>query len=117
MHAAAAFASRRRLPQRSVPFASALPALDSFPMAQWARLSARHWRKDRDHIAGYGEPFGYGRIRSAIAQQLNAMRGIRCDPDQIFIVNGAQHAFTTIGLMLVNPGEAIWFENPGAIGI
>jgi len=109
-------APRSRLPHKSMPFITALPALDAFPMAQWARLSARHWRKDRDHIGGYGEPFGYGRLRSAIAQQLNAARGIKCDPEQIFIVNGAQHAFTTIGLMLVNPGEAIWFENPGALG-
>ena len=111
-----AFTTRSRLPHKSTPFITALPALDAFPMAQWARLSARHWRKARDQIAGYGEPFGFGRLRSSIAQQLNAARGIKCDPEQIFIVNGAQHAFATIGLMLVNPGEAIWFENPGAVG-
>jgi len=114
--AASSFAPRSWLPHHSTPFITALPALDAFPMAQWARLSARHWRKERDHIGGYGEPFGYGRLRSAIAQQLNAARGIKCDPEQIFVVNGAQHAFSTIGLMLVNPGEAIWFENPGALG-
>lgn len=114
--AASSFAPRSRLPHHSTPFITALPALDAFPMAQWARLSARHWRKERDHIGGYGEPFGYGRLREAIAQQLNAARGIKCDPEQIFVVNGAQHAFATIGLMLVNPGEAIWLENPGALG-
>ena len=116
IHAAPAFAERRRLPHKSAAFITALPALDAFPMAQWARLSARHWRKERDHVTGYGEPFGYGRLRSAIAQQLNASRGIKCDPEQIFIVNGAQQAFAMIGALLVNPGETVWFENPGAIG-
>ena len=111
-----AFAPRKRLPNRSAAFITALPALDAFPMAQWARLSARHWRKERDLVAGYGEAFGFGRLRQAIAQQLNAARGIKCVPEQIFIVNGAQHAFSIIGYMLVNPGESVLFENPGAIG-
>lgn len=116
VHAVPEFSPRNRLPHKSAPFITALPALDAFPMAQWARLSARHWRKDRDHVTGYGEPFGYSRLRSAIARQLNASRGIKCDPEQIFILNGAQHAFALISAMLVNPGEQVWFENPGAIG-
>lgn len=115
-HAIPEFVRRSRLPHRSQAFTTALPALDAFPMAQWAKLSARHWRKDRDMVAGYGEPFGYAPLRAAIARHLNAARGIRCDPEQIFITNGAQRAFSLIGGMLVNPGEPIWFENPGAIG-
>lgn len=110
------FAPRQRLPHKSAAFVTALPALDVFPMAQWARLSARHWRRNRDLVAGYGAPFGYRRLREAIAQQLNASRGIKCDPEQVFVLNGAQHAFSLIGQMLVNPGEAVWIENPGAIG-
>jgi GntR family transcriptional regulator/MocR family aminotransferase len=31
-------------------------------------------------------------------------------------VSGAQQAFHLIGSTLVNPGENVWFENPGAIG-
>ncbi|EAV42556.1 transcriptional regulator, GntR family protein [Stappia aggregata IAM 12614] len=115
-HAIPDFTLRSRLPHKSQAFVTALPALDAFPMAQWAKLSARHWRKDRDHVAGYGEPFGYMPLRRAIARQLNASRGIKCDPEQIFITNGAQRAFSLVGGMLVNPGEPIWFENPGAIG-
>ncbi len=115
-HAIPDLAPRARLPHKSQAFVSALPALDAFPMAQWAKLSGRHWRKDRDHITGYGEPFGYAGLRNAIARQLNASRGIKCSPEQIFITNGAQRAFSLIGGMLVNPGEPIWFENPGAIG-
>jgi GntR family transcriptional regulator/MocR family aminotransferase len=115
-HAIPDFVLRTRLPHKSQAFVTALPALDAFPMAQWAKLSARHWRKDRDDITGYGDPFGYMPLRRAIARQLNASRGIKCDPQQIFITNGAQRAFSLVGGMLVNPGEPVWFENPGAIG-
>ncbi|MEP3047916.1 MAG: PLP-dependent aminotransferase family protein [Roseibium sp.] len=115
-HAIADFTPRARLPHKSQAFITALPALDAFPMAQWAKLSARHLRKDRDLVMGYGDPFGLKSLRAAIARQLNASRGIKCAPEQIFITNGAQRAFSLIGGMLVNPGEPIWFENPGAIG-
>ncbi|GAA0775637.1 PLP-dependent aminotransferase family protein [Roseibium denhamense] len=115
-HAIPDFTPRARLPHKSQAFVTALPALDAFPMGQWAKLSARHWRKTRDEITSYGEAFGYAPLRQAIARQLNASRGIKCDPGQIFITNGAQRAFSLVGGLLVNPGEPIWFENPGAIG-
>lgn len=110
------FAERRRLPHKSQAFVTALPALNSFPMAQWARLSARHLRSDRDAVMGYGNPYGLPRLRAAIATHLNASRGIQCDPEQVFVVGGAQQAFSLIGGMLLDRGEKVWFENPGAIG-
>ncbi|MEL6412114.1 MAG: PLP-dependent aminotransferase family protein [Pseudomonadota bacterium] len=113
---AARFAHRDRLPYQSSAFVTALPALDKFPMAQWARLSARHWRTDRDALMGYGDPFGLPELRSAISAHLHTSRGIHCDPDQIFIVGGAQYAFSLISRLLLNQGERVWFENPGAIG-
>lgn len=60
-------------------------------------------------------PSATGRCE-AIATHLNAARGIKSDPDQIFIVAGAQQAFYQIASLLLNPGDPIWFENPGAIG-
>jgi GntR family transcriptional regulator/MocR family aminotransferase len=38
------FGDRRRLPHMPRAFTTALPAFDVFPMAQWARLSAKHLR-------------------------------------------------------------------------
>jgi GntR family transcriptional regulator/MocR family aminotransferase len=85
-------------------------------MAQWARLSAKHWRGGRDDVMGYGAPFGYAPLREAIAGHLRANRGITCEMEQIFIVGGAQQAFHLIGTVLLDPGDKVWFENPGAIG-
>ena len=85
-------------------------------MAQWSKLAAKHWRSDRDMVMGYGDPKGDPALRRAIASHVNASRGIQCDPDQIFVTGGAQQAFQMIGAMLLNPGDRVWFENPGAIG-
>jgi len=110
------FGERARLPSSARAFTTALPAFDAFPMAQWARLSAKHWRSGRDDVMGYGDPFGHPALRRAIASHLRTNRGIACDDGQIFVVGGAQQAFYLIGSILLNPGDRVWFENPGAIG-
>ena len=54
------------LPAVARAFTTALPAFDAFPMAQWARLSAKHWRRNRSEVMGYGEAFGHSRLRQSI---------------------------------------------------
>jgi GntR family transcriptional regulator / MocR family aminotransferase len=105
-----------RLPHEPRAFTTALPAFDAFPMALWSRCVAKHWRAHRDVVMGYGDPRGYGPLRRAIATHLRANRAISCEAEQIFIVNGAQEAFQLLAGLLLDPGDAVWFENPGAIG-
>lgn len=97
-------------------FTTALPAFDAFPMALWARHVAKHWRAHRDVVMGYGDPRGFLPLRRAIAAHLRGSRGIACDPEEIFVVNGAQHGFQLIASILLDAGAPVWFENPGAIG-
>ena len=110
------YAQRAWLPHKPRAFVTALPALDAFPMAHWARLSARHLRGGRSDVMGYGQPKGLEALRRAIATHLGALKGIKCHPEQVFITSGAQHAFSLIGRLLLNPGDRVWMENPGASG-
>lgn len=108
------FASRIAHSPRA--FTTAMPAYDAFPMAQWARLVSKHWHGDRATKLGYNDPLGHPPLREAIARHLRGARGVSCDASQVFVVAGAQQAFQLIASTLVDPGEAVWFENPGAIG-
>lgn len=108
--------ARDHLPKEPRCFITGLPALDEFPMSQWLRLSSKNLRGERSNIMGYGQPFGLQRLRSAIASHINASRGILCNPQQIFITGGAQHAFQLISSMLLNSNDKVWIENPSAIG-
>jgi GntR family transcriptional regulator/MocR family aminotransferase len=105
-----------RLSHEPRPFTTAMPGFDAFPMAQWARLSSKHWRADRHQVLGYARPQGLQSLRYAIASHLRAYRGIDCVWQQIFIVAGAQQAFQLIAATLIDAGDKVWFENPGAIG-
>ena len=98
------------------PFRPGVPALDAFPMGIWARLSARHWqRASRRHLA-YGHSAGYQPLREAIAQHLAAARGVRCTADQVIIVGGSQQALALATRLLLDPGDAVWMEEPGYVG-
>ncbi|WP_172292895.1 PLP-dependent aminotransferase family protein [Pseudoruegeria sp. HB172150] len=110
------YARRTWLPHEARAFITALPALDAFPMAHWARLSARHFRGGRGAVMGYGQPKGLEALRRAIATHLGALKGIRCNPEQIFVTCGAQQAFSLIGKLFLNGGDKVWIENPGASG-
>ena len=110
------FFQRLSHPQRPRAFVTGLPDYDAFPLAVWARLTAKHWREPRDQILGYPDANGHPRLRRAIAEHLRANRGLPCDAEQIFIVTGAQQAFDLVGRVLLNPGDPVWYEDPGAIG-
>jgi GntR family transcriptional regulator / MocR family aminotransferase len=103
-------------PESPRPFVTGTPAFDAFPMALWARLSARVWRRPRAQLLGHPEPGGLHALRRAISAHLRANRGVDCAPGQVFVFNGAQDAFNRIGATLLDPGDTAWIENPGPIG-
>jgi GntR family transcriptional regulator/MocR family aminotransferase len=112
------FADRRRLPHKSQAFVTASAgAAHAFPMAQWARLSARHLRSDRDAVMGYGNPFGQPRLRAShrISPQCHPRHPVR-SPNRFSSPAARSRPFSVIGSMLLDRGDKVWFENPGAIG-
>jgi len=107
----------QRLPSRvemSNPqaFSTAIPAIDVFPMELWSRLVSRYSRR-RD-LVRYISSKGHPPLLNAIAAHLHTERGLQCQPDQIFITSGAQQAFNFLSEILLDPGDRVWFENPGS---
>jgi GntR family transcriptional regulator/MocR family aminotransferase len=105
-----------RAPEPVRPFQSGVPALDSFPFDTWSKLLARHWRRPADTLLGYGEPQGHAPLRRAVASYLGVARAVRCTPEQVVIVDGAQMAFDLIARVLLDPGDTAWMEEPGYPG-
>jgi GntR family transcriptional regulator/MocR family aminotransferase len=98
-----------------VQFELGVPALDAFPIRLWARLAARRWRR-REVALGEADPAGERPLRDAIAAYLTAARGARCTADQVLVLNGAQQALHLVAHVLLDPGEAVWIEDPGYPG-
>jgi GntR family transcriptional regulator/MocR family aminotransferase len=97
-------------------FEPALPALDLFPTRLWARLVSRQWSKHGSAILDtltYGDIAGNPRLRQAIAQYVGAARGVSCDAAQVIVTNGVQHGLEIAARVLLDAGDAVWFEDPG----
>lgn len=59
---------------------------------------------------------GYRPLRMALAKYLGRSRAVRCDADQIVVVNGTQQALVLLANVLLDPGDRVALENPGYSG-
>ena len=89
------------------------PALDQFPFQIWTSLVGRHSRNPHASAIHQIHPLGTERFRNAICDYLRAARGVKCDTDQIMIVSGSQQALDITARVLLDPGNAVWVEEPG----
>jgi len=92
------------------------PAVDAFPFQRWRRLADRRWRSPPRDLTGYGYPGGYPPLREAIAGYLGAVRAVYCAPEQVIVLGGSQQALDLAARVLLDPGDTVWFEEPGYLG-
>lgn len=97
-------------------FAAGSPELRAFPHAVWRRLTARIQHSEGQSVMSYGDPSGYMPLRHALADYLALSRGIHCQPEQVVILTSSQQALQLLALMLVDPGDNVWMEEPGYAG-
>jgi len=101
------------IPASQMAFRMGTPAVDAFPSDLWGRLLHTRWRRSWGDLLGRSEPAGHPALRRAVADYLATSRGVRCVPEQVLIVNGAQQAMSLAAQVLLDPGEAAWVEDPG----
>ncbi|HTU33545.1 MAG TPA: PLP-dependent aminotransferase family protein [Candidatus Acidoferrum sp.] len=89
------------------------PALDAFPFRVWSNLVARYSRGLQVGALQYGPPMGLDELREAVAGYLRTARGVHCEAQQIMIVSGSQQAIDLSARVLLDPGDAVWLEEPG----
>jgi GntR family transcriptional regulator / MocR family aminotransferase len=94
-------------------FAVHQPAFDQFPFAIWSQLVTRHAKNPNAHAIHCLDPMGARRFREAICDYLRTSRAVHADPEQIMIVSGSQQALQIAATVLLDPGDAVWMEEPG----
>ena len=97
-------------------FRPGVPSLPHFPVDAWRHAIDRAWRRAGRDLLAYGDPLGERALRESIARHLAVTRGVRCNPEQVVITDGAQGAIALCAQMLTNPGDTVWVEEPGYRG-
>ena len=85
-------------------------------IASWRRVGSRQMKTLENVNLHYADPIGELSLRIEVAQYLRAARAVRCEPEQVIIVSGAQQALDLSLRALVNPGDSVWIEDPGYLG-
>lgn len=98
------------------PFMPDLPDLREFPIKTWLRLLNETSGRLRGEILADTSSAGYTPLRQAIAQYLNASRGMSCSFEQVIITTGTQQSLDLISRMLLDAGDPVWIEEPGYVG-
>ncbi len=97
----------------AVPFAPGCCSVDAKTVEAWRRIGVAQMRQfDPAHLA-YADPSGDVGLRQQIAEYLRAARAVRCAPDQVIVLSGAQQAIDLSVRTLLNPGDPVWVEDPG----
>ncbi len=92
-------------------FASSNTAVEGFPFYTWARLMRETLSEKDTRLLSAIDPKGVFELRAELARQLELMRGIHCEPEQIIIGAGTEYL---IGLLYQLLGvDSIAFESPG----
>jgi GntR family transcriptional regulator / MocR family aminotransferase len=89
-------------------------ASEEFPLKLWSSLVARHCRRMDAKAFDYGErSIGSRFLREQVSNYVKVARAVRCEPEQVMIVNGSQQALEIAGRVLLDPGNSVWVEEPG----
>ena len=100
-----------------VDLTKAGPDVDHFPFPFWRRLLLRHLRRATPTLfAHVDHAGGYAPLRREIAAYVARSRAVRCEPDQVIVVNGSQQALDLCMRVLVDPGDDVALEDPGYPG-
>ncbi len=94
-------------------FALGCTHIDERALQRFRSFAGRRMRAFGNEHLAYGDPRGSRELRAAIADHLLSTRGLRCDPDQIMLTSGTQHALRIVLGAILRPGDQIWCEDPG----
>ena len=94
------------------PFNAGVADTTSFPWGSWRRLQSRAASELGAAAMSFADPRGLPTLRAAIARYLAQFRDFRCDAGQIIVFNSAQQAILALALLLLDPDDAVWLEDP-----
>ena len=95
------------------PFSNGRTLMDARALEAWSRSTRRALKRLGPEHFGYADPRGDPALRAAIAGYLRAARAVVCEPDQVVVTAGAQHAVDIAARILLAPGDGVWLEDPG----
>jgi GntR family transcriptional regulator/MocR family aminotransferase len=100
-------------PPLPIDFRQGMPAVEPFPHERWAKLRNRARRELGNIGFHYGPAAGEPELRTAIAAYLARSRALRAAAARTVVTSGTQQGLDLLARLLIRPGDAVAFEEPG----
>ncbi|MCQ2432612.1 MAG: PLP-dependent aminotransferase family protein [Clostridia bacterium] len=100
----------------AISFSGGNPAPDSFPVKEFAAISAEILEKNPVAALQYSVTEGYPKLRELVADRLKTHFNIGAADDTTIITTGGQQAIELTCKVLCNEGDVVIAENPSFIG-
>jgi GntR family transcriptional regulator/MocR family aminotransferase len=94
-------------------FSVGVPDPGLFPFETWRRLVAAELRAGANSPGRYADPAGLLGLRQAVSRHVGVSRSVLCDPEDVIVTNGTQHALDLVGRVVLEPGDVVAVEEPG----
>ncbi|MEM1055652.1 MAG: PLP-dependent aminotransferase family protein [Bacteroidota bacterium] len=106
----------RDAPRVPVGFAPCQPGEEVFPLRVWNDVLHEELLDNGRDLLRSAPLQGDHRLRTAISDHLARTRRVRCTPDHVVVVGSTQQALALLVHLLLDPGDDVWFEDPGYLG-
>jgi GntR family transcriptional regulator / MocR family aminotransferase len=87
--------------------------VERFPRDLWFRQLARSARRGGTELLVPAPVHGLPELRRQIAEHARLTRGLRCQAEQVVVVNSTQQALDLCSRLLLDPGDRVLVEDPG----
>jgi GntR family transcriptional regulator / MocR family aminotransferase len=87
------------------------------PLKLWRRYLQEVLKDASEEVFMYGDPFGDWNLRQEVSHYLLQSRGVSCQPEQIVMTAGTQHAVSLLCQLLALHGSTVAYEDPGYDGV
>ncbi|MFC5381268.1 PLP-dependent aminotransferase family protein [Aquipuribacter nitratireducens] len=98
-----------------VSLAGGMPTLDALPLPEVAEIVRRCAADSAAEALQYGSGQGDILAREQIVDVMTTV-GVTCDPDDVVVTTGSQHALDLLVRVLVDPGDVVLVETPSYVG-
>lgn len=90
------------------------PALDQFPLEEWARILGRQARNSELSVLDYvWQSQGDQWLREEICGLVERFRGVKCTPGQVIITMGLNQGLDIAASLHLKQGSGVVVEDPG----
>lgn len=99
-----------------ISFSAGFPSAETYPLEAISESFLKVIETSGREALSYCSTSGFIRLREIIGERLEEKFGVQYNLEEIIITSGSQQGLDMSGMLFVNKGDVVLFENPSYLG-